>query len=214
MRGETAELADSVVPHGYPQPMITLADATTIAEGSFRLTTSEVTISAALLAALVSIANIFVTHFTIRSRDRRSVRMDMWNRRLNELYAPIVLLLDQDAMLHGRLREGKSGDWHILDHVKEVLADKLDRHLALSITDINRRIVALLESKAGLVGGPAPNSFAMFLAHQKMLDDALHGREYSREPASVQRFPKQFETDIRDGHKRVSDAIRKELGDR
>jgi len=193
--------------------MITLGTATTIAEGSWRLTTNEATLGAAIFAAVVSLASLVIAHLTIRSRDRRSVLTDIWIRRLNELYAPIVLLLDQDATLRDRLREGKPGDWHILDHVEEVLNDETDRHLALSITGINRRIVAILESKAGLVGDLVPASFSTFLAHQKMLDDALRGKQYSREPASVQRFPSQFEIDIRDGHKRVLDAIRKELGD-
>jgi hypothetical protein len=77
---------------------------------------------------------------------------------------------------------------------------------------VNRRIRAIIENKAGLVGDRVPPSFGTFLLHQDMLERAISGQPYAKEMESVRHFPQDFETDIRDGYTRVLQQMNKDLG--
>ncbi|MDA8310863.1 MAG: hypothetical protein M0Z46_09665 [Actinomycetota bacterium] len=179
----------------------------------WHLTSSEVALAAAVLVAAVSIVSLAVTNTTTNRRDRREARLDLATRQLNDFYAPLVILLDQDGLVHERLSQGKGTNWHILDNVENVLAHPVDGPLARSIISINERIRDILETKSGLIGDRMPSSFARFLSHQTMLEQALSGKPYVKELEAARYFPKQFEDDIRAGYQRVLDRINRELGD-
>jgi hypothetical protein len=182
------------------------------ATAHWHLTSTEVAAGAAALVAAVSIASLIVTNTTTNGRDRRKALVELWTQRLNELYAPIVLLLDQDRIMHRRMKQGKAENWHMLDNVETIRADPVDSRLAQNIIDVNQRIRAILETKAGLVGDQVPASFAKFLTHQDMLAAAFTGLPFVKQPEDLTYFPKDFETDIRDGYTKVLKNMRKEMG--
>ncbi|MHB8290765.1 MAG: hypothetical protein ACYDEY_16390 [Acidimicrobiales bacterium] len=96
------------------------------AASQWRLTSTEVSAGAAVLIALVSITTFIVTNATTNQRDRRKLLLELRRQSKDELYAPLIVLLDQDQLYHDRLVQDKGEDWHILDHVEEVLANELD----------------------------------------------------------------------------------------
>jgi hypothetical protein len=123
-----------------------------------------------------------------------------------------VVLLDQDALFHERLREGKGDNWHILDNVTAVRGNPVDLALAQNIVDVNRRIKTIIETKAGLLGDQVPNSFAKFIAHQDMLARALADQPYVKELETARYFPKEFEDTVRNGYQYVLTQMHTELG--
>lgn len=208
-----ARASDRVTPPGYPGFVQTRLLATnTIAAPHWHLTSSEAALAAAVLVAAVSIVSLFVTNTTTDRRDRRKARLDRSTRQLNDFYAPLVILLDQDGLLHERLSQAKDTNWHILDNVEDVLSHPVDGPLAQSIVAINERIRNIIETKSGLFGDDIPGSFAKFLSHHTMLEQALSGKPYVKELESARYFPREFESDIRAGYQRVLAQMSKEMG--
>lgn len=184
----------------------------TTAARHWHLTSSEAALTAAVLVAAVSIVSLLVTNTTTDRRDRRKARLDLSTRQLNDFYAPLVILLDQDGLLHERLSQGKGMNWHILDDVENVLSHPVDGPLAQSIVRINERIRNIIETKSGLICDDIPRSFAKFLSHHTMLEQALSGQPYVKELEAARYFPTQFESDVRAGYQRVVAQMSKELG--
>ena len=177
----------------------------------WHLTSNEVTLVVGVLAAGVGITSLIVTNIIANRRDRRKLLTDLRIQRLNEFYAPLIVLLDQDREIHNRLSDEKPAQWHILDHLEDVRADPVDGALAQKIVEINSRIKDVLEAKAGLVLGEVPSSFATFLLHHQILSQALKGLPYTKEPEGAQYFPRQFESDVRIGYQSLLDQLGKDL---
>lgn len=167
------------------------------------------TLLGASIAFVASLLTAIATNFFTNKRGRDEYRRELNLKRLNDLYAPLKLLLAQDLVLINQLRENKPTDWHILDHVQEVLGDERDKAIASQIIENNKKIARILEEKSGLCLIPIPDSFSSFLGHYSMLSRALEGREFIRE-GKFAYFPKEFESDVQSGYGRLAARLRKE----
>lgn len=163
-------------------------------------------------AVLVATVSFFGQWFTSR-REWRRIKADNWSRALNELYAPVVLLLDQNWLIKQRLKSGKVGDAHLLDKIDDVRGDTVDLSLAQRIVAINAQISNIVEAKVGLTISSVPASFSLFLSHHQMLEAAVQGLPFLKEPAEAQYFPKAFEEDIRKGHNQLLSKLDKHFKD-
>ncbi|MEU3783367.1 hypothetical protein [Streptomyces sp900129855] len=186
----------------------------TPAPGSGGISAPTATLISAVIAFLTaSIVGFLTNIFTIRREDKK-YRRELNLQRLNELYAPLKLLLAQDLVLAKQLREGKPDGpdgWHLLDHIDEVLADEQDKVIANQILEINKKIAGILETKAGLALVPMSDSFSTFLGHHAMLSRALQGRAFVR-TAKFEYFAKDFEKDVEAAYVNLSQEIKKEAG--
>ncbi|MFE6038782.1 hypothetical protein [Streptomyces sp. NPDC056452] len=168
-------------------------------------------ISAAIAFATAGIVSL-VTNALTHKRERNSYRRELNLKRLNELYGPLKLLLDQNRVLSGQLKEGRPEDWHILDHVPEIQASADDKAIVDQILAINKKIVDILEGKSGLCLIPIPDSFSKFLGHYGMLSRAFAGQNIVRN-SNFEYFPKAFEVDVAKGYETLAAKLKKESGE-
>jgi hypothetical protein len=179
-------------------------------------TANEALLAAAGLTALVAIVVPLVNARLQRRINERAAGEEMRRRtlerrtqQLNELYGPVLLLRRQSYYLSQKLREGKAepDNWHILDHVQEVLSDPTDAVLAQIISGINEKIEDHIVNHAGLLytAGP-PESWVLFLGHCRVLRMALEGGAV---PAlnEFSYFPSEFDRDLQEAY----DALRAEV---
>ncbi|WP_143268468.1 hypothetical protein [Amycolatopsis vastitatis] len=171
------------------------------------LSAAQATLLVGVTAALITLA----TTALVGRRESRRYRVEFATRQLNELYAPIKLLLAQDAVLANQLKGGSSDGKHLLEDVNSILADAGRLAIAKQIVAINRKISGVLESKSGLCSGPIPVSFSKFLGHYYMLDRAVSGEPFVPN-AEFEYFPKQFEQDIDSGYESLRTGVVKGLG--
>lgn len=138
------------------------------------------------------------------ARDLANARLAYRLRQLNELYAPLSIKIGQNELLHKRLTQGKPDppNWRLLENIDAVLANETDRHLAQEIVKVDEEIAEIIQTKAGLVDGDEPASFAAFLGHVSVLKLAMAGKK----PPAVtefQLYPRTLNDDVRGGLKRV-----------
>jgi hypothetical protein len=163
--------------------------------GAWAVLTSPAVV-AALVAAVVSTLGWAVAH---RKEDQERVRQ-FRVKQVNEFYAPVRLLLAENASLAKQLREAaRAGDreWHLLDNLAQVASDPELLLLAERIIKVNREIREILMTKAGLaLQAPLPSSYERWIAHAHLLEQSVQSRSV---PANVEAkyFPKEFEEDIR-----------------
>lgn len=182
--------------------------------GSNGISAPTATLISAVIAFLTAAIVGFLTNLLTNRREDRRYRRELDLKRLNELYAPLKLLLAQDAVLANQLKEGKPGGpdkWHLLDHIDEVLADEHDKAVANQILEINKKIAGILESKSGLSLTPMPDSFFTFLGHYAIVARALQGRSYVR-TQTFEYFPRGFEDDVTKAYDSLSKKLKKESG--
>ncbi|MGW1722350.1 hypothetical protein ACWCQK_05340 [Streptomyces sp. NPDC002306] len=181
------------------------------ASGTEGISAPTATLISAVIAFLTASIVGLLTNFLNSKREDKKYRRELNLQRLNELYAPLKLLLAQDWVLVKQLREGKPDGWHLLDHIDEVLGDEQDKEIANQILGINKKIAGILESKAGLAVVPIPESFSIFLGHYAMLSRALQGQRFVR-TAKYEYFPREFENAVDEAYDILSLQLKKETG--
>jgi hypothetical protein len=169
-----------------------------------------------VLTASVSIVAILVNYYSTRRTLRHGTALDIGKvslelkmRQLNELYGPLLFLVEQNRRLAMKLREGK-GDpdkWRLLDHITDVLGNPQDRAIVDLIVDIDAKVENLIISKAGLVhAARPPESFELFLGHYKVLKLALEGKETPK-VREFEYYPRNLNEDV----KKAFETIKKEI---
>lgn len=166
---------------------------------------------AAVVAGLVSLIQIYVTG----RRERRKQAMEFRLLRVNEFFAPIVLLLTENLSLVKALRASMATDaqakWHLLEHLAEVRGDPQLKGIADRIVQVNSSIKTILEQKSGYsLAGDLPSSYSDFLAHADLLADAVQSGQLPKK-VPAQYFPKSFETDIQKSYRDLVAQLRKDL---
>ncbi|MFG3441136.1 hypothetical protein ACGF0J_28125 [Nonomuraea sp. NPDC047897] len=167
------------------------------------------TVLAAVISLITAVTVAYATYRLTGKKEERSVSKDLHLKRLNEFYAPIKLLLDQDKVLIEHLREGKPEGWHLLDNVATVISDDTDNQIASQIIAINKKIALILEKSAGLSLRQIPQSYSLFLGHYYMLERAFTGKPFARNNR-FEYFPRQFEEDINSDYAALYKLISKE----
>ena len=124
------------------------------------------------ITAFVSIIALTSNYLIMKQTLRQSVILDIGKislelkvQQLNELYGPLLLLLEQNKILARKLREGKIDPekWRLLDNLPEVLTNPQDKALVNAIMDVDAKIESLIINKGGLVSGSEhPKSFKLF----------------------------------------------------
>ncbi|WP_159106703.1 hypothetical protein [Streptomyces rishiriensis] len=170
------------------------------------------TIISAVIAFVTAGIVSLVTNALTHKRERNAYRRELNLKRLNELYGPVKLLLDQNKVLSAQLKEGRPEAWHILDHVNEIRGDVDDKAIVDQILAIDKKIANILEEKSGLCLIPIPDSFSKFLGHYSMLSRAFAGQSIVRN-SSYEYFPKQFEADVLGGYNLLAAKLKKESGE-
>lgn len=157
-------------------------------------------------------ANNRTTTRTLRhgaARELGKISLEHKTQQLNELYGPLLLLLEENRRLAQKLREGK-GDpekWRLLDHLPEVLNNAHDKAIVDEIMEIDARVEDLIINKAGLVRSPGPpESFYIFLGHYKTLKLAIEGKERPR-VAEFEYYPRKLNNDVKGAY----EAIQREI---
>lgn len=119
-------------------------------------------------------------------------------RALDEFYSPIRELLNEARILrdHINLRVNKTedADWHTLDHVAKIKADKVSWALFDAMVQVNERIKQILDEKSGLARG-AITASGLWRVHQSLLARALANPK-DVPSTELSYFPKEFETQI------------------
>lgn len=170
------------------------------------------TIISAVIALVTAGIVSLVTNALTHKRERNTYRRELNLKRLNELYGPLKLLLDQNKVLSAQLKEGRPEDWHILDNVSEIKGDVDDKAIVDQILAIDKKIVGILEDKSGLCLIPIPDSFSKFLGHYGMLSRAFAGQSIVRN-STYEYFPKKFEADVLEGYDTLAAKLKKESGE-
>jgi hypothetical protein len=138
-------------------------------------------------------------------RDVAKAVLDHRTRQLDELYGPILPLLEQSRRLYRKL--GKPKGWRLLDHIDEVLADEEEKLIVLRILEIGEQIEGILMSKASLARPPGPpESFNLYIGHVAVLRLMLRGG-LRRAPLSDEYYPRNppnsFNDDVEVGYRAV-----------
>jgi hypothetical protein len=164
--------------------------------------------------------NRTLTHTAERETEKEL--LEFKTQQLNELYGPLLLLLDQSKRLHDRLvqevntrptgaeekKDLEANNWRLLDHMTECMADEksLRARIVQEIVDIGTKMEQLLITKGGLIHGKEPKkSFNDYLLHYRMLVMS-HTRKENIAKKQEDYFPRQFPTDVRSAY----DAIQAE----
>lgn len=177
---------------------------TTTELAAFRITSGGVGLITAATAVLVLLGTAYFT----AKRQRQEAALKYRLQQVNELYAPVRLLLDENRRLVERLREGKPAGFHVLDNVPSLKAAADDAALVEEILAVDKQIDAVLRSKGGLVGSPWPPSFAQFLTHYATLRRIWNGGTAPADP-DLKYFPKAFEDDVVARHDKLIAEIEK-----
>jgi hypothetical protein len=180
------------------------------AHEGFRLTTGETALATPVLGAVVALAVVYAGARYADKREKRNATVAFRLRQLNELYAPVRLLLDENRRHKDRLAVGTTGEWHVLDHLQTVKADPDGRAVMEQILAVNKEISEILRRNAGLAVTPWQESFSQFQNHYATLKRTWEDDDAPAE-TDMKYFPGDFETHIRDGHKRLTDTLDKEF---
>jgi hypothetical protein len=170
------------------------------------------------ITAFVSVCaigvNYLITKQTLRhgaARDIGKISLELKIQQLNELYGPLLLLVEQNRRLAQKLREGKPDpeNWRLLDNLPEVLENPQDKAIVDAIMEIDGKIENLIINKGGLVRSPGPpESFNLFLGHYKILKLAVEGKERPK-VAEFEYYPKRLNDDVKEAY----EAIKHEIDD-
>lgn len=147
-----------------------------------------------------------LTHGAVREFGK--ISLEYKTQQLDELYGPLLLLLEQNRRLAQKLREGKGdpGKWRLLDNLPQVLSNARDKAIVDEIMEIDAKVEDLIINKAGLIRSPRPpESFALFLGHYKILKLAIEGKERPRVD-EFEYYPRKLNDDVKEAY----DAIQRE----
>jgi hypothetical protein len=142
-------------------------------------------------------------------RDVAKALLDHHTRQLDELYGPILPLLEQSRRLYKKL--GKPTGWRMLDHIDEVLASDEEKLIVMRILEIGEQIESILLSKASLARPPGPpESFNLYIGHVAVLRLMLRGG-LRRDPLSDEYYPRHppnsFNDDIEVGYHAILEEL-------
>lgn len=167
--------------------------------------------------------NYRITNRTLRhstARDIGKISLELKIQQLNELYGPLLLLIEQNRRLAQKLREGKRlsilklredksnpKKWRLLDNLPAVLENPKDKAIVDAILEIDSKIESLIINKGGLVRSPGPpESFNLFLGHYKILKLAVEGKERPH-VAEFEYYPRKFNDDVKEAYKAIKNEI-------
>lgn len=183
------------------------------------LITVGITASVSICAMWV---NYRITNRTLRhsaARDIGKISLELKIQQLNELYGPLLLLIEQNRRLAQKLREGKGltirlredkshpKKWRLLDNLLEVLENPKDKAIVDAILEIDSKIESLIINKGGLVRSPGPpESFNLFLGHYKILKLAVEGEERLH-VAEFEYYPRKFNDDVKEAYQAIKNEI-------
>lgn len=176
------------------------------------MTGSGASLAPAIITAVVSAIALAVNYqIGIRglrhsaARDIAKLALEFKLQKLN-LFGRLLLLTDRSKMLYEKLIEGKAAGWHLLRHVDEVLANEIDKNLAIAILDVNTTIYRLINKHGGLIGGEAPKSLSDFMKHYKLVESALKKKPLP--PIGEHEFyPKQFDVDVKNAYDSLQKGV-------
>lgn len=166
----------------------------------------------ALVSLFAMILNNWVSIYNLKRLNINEIAKMSFEykiRQLNELYGPLIPLLEENQRLAQKLRENKpdAAHWRLLDHLP--LSDDQDRQIAVAIIAIYAKIEELLISKGGLISGREfPKSFHLFLGHFEVLKMAFQGKDKIT-IKEYEYYPLEFDADIRETYQ----TIKKEIED-
>jgi len=200
------------MPSPLPSPSPSDAFLSAAASGGFDIWTVVLgpAATAAVVAGLFTVIQMLVTG----KRDRRRQLLEFRLRQTNELYAPILLLLAEDAALIDKLREAAAEpgkDWHLLDNLDRVRKNSQLLPVAERIVEVNLAIKDILMKNAGLVLNDLPPSFRSFISHADLLSGAVKTGKVPKN-VGLKYFPHEFETDIKMEQSNLVKAVRDSLG--
>jgi hypothetical protein len=142
-------------------------------------------------------------------RDVAKALLDHRTRQLDELYGPILPLLEQSRRLYKKL--SKPSGWHMLDNIDEVLANEEETVIVMRILEIGEQIEGILMSKASLARPPGPSeSFNLYIGHvavlRLMLREGLRRAPLTDE-YYASRPPHSFNDDIEAGYRAILEEL-------
>ncbi len=184
--------------------------------------TPTATIIAAAIGGGVSIAvsvaalmaNYYNNRLNLRHgevKDLAKVSLELKIKQLNELYGPLLLLIEQNNVLAKKIREGKPPDWRLMYNLPAVLSDPRDGPIAQAILSIDEKIEDLNINKAGLIRGKTPpQSFQDFLGHYQLLKLAMQGQRI--DPTSKDVYPTRLGEDVKAAYEEIRTEVTAMLG--
>lgn len=149
-----------------------------------------------------------------RTQKRDDARLELRLRSLNEFYAPLKTLLDENKVLAQSLRAEFSvpdgTEWHALDNLDAIKASPSALKIAQEILAINGRIGAILETKSGLDLGELqyiPN----WEVHRRLFAQAFEegAGDIKRDLAF---FPPKFEVEVNEIHRSLLAEVKSSVG--
>ncbi|MAB77749.1 hypothetical protein [Microbacterium sp. UBA3394] len=153
---------------------------------------------AAFVSGAVTLLAPYISRKLRRDEATEAAAREMNVRALNEFYSPIRELLNEVKVLRDeisrRVNKPKNPDWHTLDHVPEIKADKVSWALFDAMVQVNLRIKQILDEKSGLARG-AVTASGLWRVHQSLLARALANPE-DVPSTELSYFPTEFETQI------------------
>jgi hypothetical protein len=185
------------------QQLVTAASA---AKDQTEITVALIAAGAAFVTALITL--LLEIYRLRREADRQE--LVGWRQQLSELYGPVLLLRRESTYLYKKLKEGKPDpeNWHVLDHVQDVLGDEMDAALIRQIMEINGQVRELILGKTGLIeGSQPPASFVHFLGHYDTLSIALAKKDLGRRVKEFEYFPLDFDKDIEIAYSKLSKLV-------
>lgn len=166
----------------------------------------------AVVSIIIMLVNCWISKQTLRhetARDIGKTSIDLKIKQLNELYGPLHLLIKENKILANKLREGKADpkNWRLLDNIPAVLRNKQDKAILDEIMEINAKIEKLIVCKGGFIRSPGlpgpPESFHMFLGHNKILKLAIEGKERPH-VSEFEYYPRKFDNDVIEAYNAIS----------
>jgi hypothetical protein len=150
--------------------------------------------------ALVSLLlNVMVSLRTQRLAEFLEISkssLEFKKQQLDELYGILLALNIQNDHLAKRLRDIEGEDFHLLDHLPDILQRKEIEPIVRLFLKNDEKIESLLLTKSSLIEGENfPPSFTLFLKHFGILRSAVEGRplaEYQQDDY----YPKEFSADV------------------
>jgi len=170
----------------------------------------------ALIPCVVAIIAIIINWLCVRATLRHALKrefgkisLDYKIRQLNELYGPLLMMIEQNTRLHKKLCENKRGsdEWRLVDHIPDVLANPEDRAIVDEIMGINSTIEELIQTKAGFIRAPRPpESFSLYLAHYRILRLA-YDQKGMPQGAQAYPYPRDLNNDVREAYNSIQREI-------
>jgi hypothetical protein len=175
---------------------------------------SDPSVIAIIVGAVVSLTSLFL-NVVVSLRARRLAdflevtrgSLEFKKQQLDELYGPLLALSTQNNRLAHRLRDIEAPDFHLLDHLPEILNEPDIGPIVNLLLKNNEKMEELLLTKSSLIeDNEFPVSFTLFLGHCGILRSAVVGQPLaSLKPNDY--YPIEFPSDIKRQFKELKREI-------